>query len=383
MSDSGEPRSQEAEASSPPSEHPNPDATQPESGPVSGALPTKSAIDGHAGAVPPPSPPQPVPPSTEARTAKQFGALYTDGALPSEFAAAVLDLQSKLKLPVWLLMLPASPRPPFRMLDGQVSKLLIQAKQALAKGQPIALVIDSPGGLGVEAFRIASSLRRHCGGFTAVVPRSAKSAATLLALGASEILMAPDAELGPLDAQYVDMEREQPLSALDEVHSLDRLNAAALDAIDETTLFLVMRSGKKVATILPVVMRYVSDLMRPLMENLDVVHYTNVSRTLKVAEEYAIRLLTPIHGSPKAEEIAAHLVEHYPEHGFAIYPEEARDIGLQVSAPRGDLVDTLETIARFGGTTVALGPIIELEKAEDEDDAGDSTEGHDSDGGKH
>jgi ClpP class serine protease len=32
-------------------------------------------------------------------------------------------------------------------------------------------------------------LKRHCGGFVAVVPRYAKSAATLLALGADEIIL--------------------------------------------------------------------------------------------------------------------------------------------------------------------------------------------------
>ncbi len=49
------------------------------------------------------------------------------------------------------------------------------------------LVIDSGGGYAQAAFQIANLFRRHAGGFTAVVPRYAKSAATLLTLGADEI----------------------------------------------------------------------------------------------------------------------------------------------------------------------------------------------------
>jgi len=47
------------------------------------------------------------------------------------------------------------------------------------------------------------------------VPRYAKSAATLLALGADRILLGKFAEIGPLDAQFDDPEREYRLSALD------------------------------------------------------------------------------------------------------------------------------------------------------------------------
>jgi hypothetical protein len=52
-----------------------------------------------------------------------------------------------------------------------------------------ALVIATPGGSAKSAFQLAMLLKRHCGGFVAVVPRYAKSAATLLALGADEIIL--------------------------------------------------------------------------------------------------------------------------------------------------------------------------------------------------
>src|SRR3954464_1318288 len=99
----------------------------------------------------------------------------------------------------------------------------------LPQGSPVALVIHSPGGEARAAYQLATILRKHCGSFVAVVPRYAKSAATLLSLGASRILLGRCAELGPRDAQWEDPEREEHLSALDEVQALERLQAAALE----------------------------------------------------------------------------------------------------------------------------------------------------------
>ena len=42
-------------------------------------------------------------------------------------------------------------------------------------------------------------LRRHCGSFLALVPRVAKSAATLMVLGGADVYMGREAELGPLE----------------------------------------------------------------------------------------------------------------------------------------------------------------------------------------
>lgn len=64
-----------------------------------------------------------------------------------------------------------------------------RAQDSLPKKEKIALVIESPGGSAKSAFQLAMLLKRHCGGFVAVVPRYAKSAATLLALGADEIIL--------------------------------------------------------------------------------------------------------------------------------------------------------------------------------------------------
>lgn len=63
-------------------------------------------------------------------------------------------------------------------------------------------MLDSPGGDGETAVRLARSTQARCARFTVIVPDQAKSAATILALGAHEILMGPTSDLGPVDPQF-------------------------------------------------------------------------------------------------------------------------------------------------------------------------------------
>src|ERR1022692_2149925 len=58
-------------------------------------------------------------------------------------------------------------------------------------------------------------------------------------------------------------------------------------------------------------------------EKIDTVDYTKKSRELKVAQEYAVRLMQKNYHQKEAKQIAAHLVEQYPTHGFVIDREEA------------------------------------------------------------
>lgn len=67
------------------------------------------------------------------------------------------------------------------------------------------LLLNSPGGDGLAAERIINICRSHSktDEYKVIVPGKAKSAATMICLGASEIIMRKTAELGPVDPQIV------------------------------------------------------------------------------------------------------------------------------------------------------------------------------------
>lgn len=84
--------------------------------------------------------------------------------------------------------------------DADILEGILQ-KTDLSKG--LALIISSPGGDGLAAERIINICRSYSNtkDYWAVVPNKAKSAATIVCLGASKIVMGETSELGPIDPQ--------------------------------------------------------------------------------------------------------------------------------------------------------------------------------------
>jgi hypothetical protein len=287
--------------------------------------------------------------------------------LPEAFVRTIQELEATLSMPVWLYFHEHGGEGKFDEVSHEVQKAFWVSRAQMEPNKPIALLIDSPGGYSKAAYQTAMSIRRHCGSFTAVIPRYAKSAATLLALGASEIILNTDAELGPLDVQIFDPEREEIASALDEVQSVERLHASALSLLDQTMMFLITRTGKKVDTTIPQVLKFVSDMMRPMFESIDVVHFTQRARALKVTEDYAVRLLRSEYPREEAERIASRLVSAYSEHGFVIDAEEAEDFGgpevraqIKTVKPTPDQVSLMDSLVPVLGHQTILGRLQEV-----------------------
>jgi hypothetical protein len=226
-------------------------------------------------------------------------------------------------------------------------------------GKKIVIVIRSPGGDAEAAFKLASLFRKHCGGYTLLVPRWAKSAATLFALGADKIIMSRFAEFGPLDAQIWDREKEEQISALEVVQAIERLNNEAIKAVDQQMLFWVIRCRKRVETLLPIATHFVAEMLQPLFDKIDTVNYTGMARTLKVAQDYAERLLERKGlDHDTASEIADRLTNSYSEHGYAIDCEEMNRIGLKnVEEAKGNVAQIIEEMAFIESDSTILGPL--------------------------
>jgi ClpP class serine protease len=64
------------------------------------------------------------------------------------------------------------------------------------------VMLNSPGGDPETAIRLVRSAQQHCTKLVIVLPDQAKSAATLLTLGAHEIVMGRASDLGPVDPQF-------------------------------------------------------------------------------------------------------------------------------------------------------------------------------------
>lgn len=91
------------------------------------------------------------------------------------------------------------------MIDNSDADMLEGLLQNLNVENGFALIISSPGGDGLAAERIVNICRSYSGTgeFTCIIPGKAKSAATMICLGASKLIMTETSELGPIDPQIM------------------------------------------------------------------------------------------------------------------------------------------------------------------------------------
>lgn len=84
---------------------------------------------------------------------------------------------------------------------GYVDVLPISDHLENMKGSALDLILETPGGSGEAAEDIVRILRAKYEDIAVIVPGWAKSAGTIMAMAADEILMGPTSALGPIDAQ--------------------------------------------------------------------------------------------------------------------------------------------------------------------------------------
>lgn len=223
----------------------------------------------------------------------------------------------------------------FGRMSFQILHKFVQKKGLLGKASKgVAVLLDSIGGSGEAAYQLATVFQRRCGKFTAIVPRWAKSAATLFALGADSILLGEDAELGPLDAQFLDADVEEGMvSALDEVQAVEALEQSASHTAIKVMKYLHDRTGKSFNVVMPHALRFAAELTKPLFEKIDAVRYSRQTRRLQEAQDYAERLLRRRFSEEEAKAIAKDLVRNYPTHGFVIDRAEAKRVGKVEDRP--------------------------------------------------
>ena len=91
------------------------------------------------------------------------------------------------------------------MIDPIINHGVTMFEELIYDANPeedLHLLLHSPGGDGEIAIRIVRAAQSRCRELTIIVPDQAKSAATLLSLGAHHIMLGPAGDLGPIDPQF-------------------------------------------------------------------------------------------------------------------------------------------------------------------------------------
>ncbi len=87
--------------------------------------------------------------------------------------------------------------------DPRMIETLLQSIDLSRYPGTLDLMINSPGGIPTAAEKIVLTCRAYADSFRVIVPQTAMSAATMIAMGADTILMTATSELGPIDPQMI------------------------------------------------------------------------------------------------------------------------------------------------------------------------------------
>ncbi len=187
-----------------------------------------------------------------------------------------------------------------RSISNTHSDSIYRALSSVDKQADVLLVIHSRGGSIEPAYLISKSCKRLCKKkFAVAVPRKAKSAATLISLGADEIHMGLMSELGPIDPQ------------------INKLPAVALS-----------NALKKIAELSSEYPKSSEMFSRFLTENLSLSVLGYFERVNESAAQYASRLLNGKKLPPGTtpESLGDHFTNHYKDHSFVIDVDESEDL---------------------------------------------------------
>jgi ClpP class serine protease len=168
------------------------------------------------------------------------------------------------------------------------------------KDRRLLMVLLSDGGKIEPAYLISKACKRLSSEkFIVSVPRRAKSAATLIALGANEIHMGLLSELGPIDPQI------NGYPALGLANALEKIAALTVKFPEASEMFA----------------KYIT-------ANLSIRMLGYFERINESAVQYAQRLLNGknLPDNKSAKEIADHFTNHYKDHAFVIDSDEASQL---------------------------------------------------------
>lgn len=212
-------------------------------------------------------------------------------------------------------------------------------------------IIQSPGGLADDAYRIIRTLRKNFETVNIIVPFWAKSASTLLSFGGTKIVMDEFGEFGPLDAQVVKTREDSPEydreSALNDEHSLSRIETRYKEMFEAMYIRLYEHKSINIPknTLSEQLLANLSKFYEPLLKQIDPYKLGEKRRILDIGTQYARRILTQYHPSLdtiKIRGLVDFLINGCPDHGYII------DYDLL-----SKFIDFVETSDKFAGEKYA------------------------------
>jgi ATP-dependent protease ClpP protease subunit len=222
--------------------------------------------------------------------------------------------------------------------------------------EKIDMLLYSRGGNVSVPWRIVSMIREFCNEFSILVPYKAHSAATLMSLGADQIVMGKKAELSPIDPTLMKVQMSEIAGPPQEI---------SVEDVNSYVSFIKERANINDQAAL-------SQTIALLVNNISPLTLGSVNRENSHIRLVARKLLTS--RREKGEEarinsIIETLTEKIYSHGHAIGRKEAKEIGLPVILPEETLEQSLWDLyleyEKYLSLNEPIDPILVLQNNEE------------------
>lgn len=243
---------------------------------------------------------------------------------------------------------------PVGIADEDADMLEDVLRATLRSEDELVLMINSPGGDLLAAERIVNICRSHSakGQYAVIIPKMAKSAATVISMGAREILMSPTSELGPIDPQIL-----MTLAG-------DGLRLVPAHEVIESYDDLMEKAEQTEGQLAPFLQQ---------LERYDATKIRNIKSVQALSASVAVRTLKSGMMSNDDEPAILEKIKQFLDptrtgvHGRPIYPEAAGECGLKISMQdlRSDLWRNVWNLyVRLNHVTSKMfGKIVESEES--------------------
>lgn len=225
------------------------------------------------------------------------------------------------------------------MMAGDAVREFIDQVDAISDSRAVDILIHSTGGDALAAWKLMSVLRERIQSVAVLVPYMAFSAATIFALGADEIVMHPNASLGPIDPQIA-------------IRMPD--GSYRQFSFEDVGAFLRFLSEEVGLTE----QSYLSAIVEKLFSVVDPVSVGGAKRASELSTDVGERLLQMhMKGAEergRARVIAEALNKSFFAHGDAVSRSRARELHLSIAE------DDLELEAAIWDAYIAIESYMQL-----------------------
>lgn len=249
----------------------------------------------------------------------------------SETQRILSRLEEKLETKIILYYVPKK-----YVIDQEHADYFLEQLKDVGHRKKLSLIVFSTGGDSMGCLRIATLLRSFCETLEILVPSTCSSAATQLALSADKILFTPLGYLSPIDTQLL----------VKEPHLTDySYNQISISSFLKARDFLekegpVKSVGEEAEGAYRTLFKYVHPIVYAEAERL--------SKRSKMTAKIMMNLhQQSFENQKKIDSIANNLVFDYPDHGFPIQYEKAKEVGLPAEKLPDDVSYLLWDLLKF------------------------------------